>query len=74
MSTAKAACYFRIYQKLCHFKTQQKCTDTFCAVSEEHKKLYTIEKQFCFSVDTNRCIDIVSIYCTGQHAATYCLI
>jgi len=45
--------------------------------SARHKRrTQTVQliKQFCSSVDTNRYIDIVSVYCIGQGAVIYCLI
>jgi len=33
-----------------------------------------LKNQFCLSVDTNRYIDILSIYCIGQQAVIYCSI
>ena len=43
-------------------------------VVREESKPHKEDNKACFSVATNRYIDIVSIYCVGQHAYIYCLI
>ena len=54
-------------QKLCDWKRRQMYL--YFQSHERITQTVQLTKQFSFSDDTNSFIDIVSIYCIGQHAA-----
>jgi len=53
------------FVRICTTLRHNKSTDTFYAVSEEHKMPTKLINEICFSVDTNHFIDIVLIYRTA---------